>query len=562
MPGRRSRMLLLFGLALVFTVGLTFATVELPYLIDGWLQRTVPTPGFDSHADDARRLKAELFISHYHLRTIGYVGFFLLIGLVVAGFVTRRRQLAGVGAIGFMLAVFAQFAGVMFFLAGLGLLNVLWLPVLDFPVDLAQLGLLVRAPYDFLRWLLNWTGLPVYWPLVVAFIGGGALLFLVGTHAWLATRTGGEPVADRWVYRISRHPQYLGWILWSYGCYMLLLRGLYPRRSWGIDAGLPWLISTLVIIGVALLEELEMRRLFGEAYERYLRSAPFLVPLPRVVRRAFAFPVRLFFGKPWPERRREVAALVGAWAVLLMTVSAITYGGGADRIVRSLSSPAQRAAGVRDLADRIVAEPNWRRQESLARELASWGGLAVPAFAGLLEDENPTVRRIAADRLGGLQSEDAIPALIRSLADSVEDVRWRAVTALGSIGSPDCVDPLRGMLEDRSETVRIAALDVLSRFRSVDALPVAMEMLASPDVWKRIAAVHAVGWIGTDAAVPALAPRLDDERPAVRRDAVIALLRLAQPAVRPLLERAADDPDWEVRVYAAEALKRIPASGS
>ena len=48
MPGRRSRMLLLFGLALIFTVGLTFATVELPYLIDGWLQRTVPTPGFSS----------------------------------------------------------------------------------------------------------------------------------------------------------------------------------------------------------------------------------------------------------------------------------------------------------------------------------------------------------------------------------------------------------------------------------------------------------------------------------------------------------------------------------
>lgn len=561
MMGRRSRMLLLFGLALVFTVGLTFATVELPYLVDGWLQSTIPTPGFDSHADDTRRLKAELFMAHYHLRAIGYVGFFLLVGLVVAGFVTQRRQLASAGAIGFMLAVFAQFAGVMFFLAGLGLLNVLWLPVLDFPIDLSQLGLLVRAPYDFLRWLLRWMGLPSYWPLVVASVGGGALLFLVGTHAWLATRTGGESVADRLVYRISRHPQYLGWILWSYGCYMLLQQGLYPRRSWGIDAGLPWLISTLVILGVALLEELDMRRKFGEAYERYLRSSPFLLPLPRLLRLVFPVPVRLLFRKSWPERRREVAVLVGTWAFLLMTVSALTYGGGLDRITRSLSSPERRAAAVQDLADRIVVEPNWRRQESLARELASWGETAVPVLAGLLAEENTMVRRIAADRLGGLPSDDAVSALVRALADSAEDVRGRAVVALGSIGSPRCIEVLRGMLDDSSETVRIAALDVLSRFRSADALPVALQLLESPDVWKRIAAVHAVGWIGSDVAVQALASRLGDERPEVRRDVVIALLRLGEPAVRPLLDRATSDPDREVRVYATEALKRIPARG-
>jgi hypothetical protein len=30
-----------------------------------------------------------------------------------------------------MLPAFAQFAGVMFFLAGLGVLNAIWLPILD-----------------------------------------------------------------------------------------------------------------------------------------------------------------------------------------------------------------------------------------------------------------------------------------------------------------------------------------------------------------------------------------------------------------------------------------------
>ena len=78
-----------------------------------------------------------------------------LMALVIAGFATRRTGLAAVGAVGFMLPVFAQFAGVMFFLAGLGMLNVFWLPVLDISFELQRLGLIIRAPYDMLMWLFR-----------------------------------------------------------------------------------------------------------------------------------------------------------------------------------------------------------------------------------------------------------------------------------------------------------------------------------------------------------------------------------------------------------------------
>lgn len=36
---------------------------------------------------------------------------------------------------------------------------------------------------------------------------------------------------------------------------------------------------------------------------------------------------------------------------------------------------------------------------------------------------------------------------------------------------------------------------------------------------------------------------------------MVALLRIGTPAIRPALQRAVGDEDWEVRVYAAEALK-------
>ena len=120
------------------------------------------------------------------------------------------------------------------------------------------------------------------------------------------------------MYRISRHPQYLGWIIWSYGVYLLLLQLRYPKRSWGISGNLPWLLSTMVIIGVAMMEELNMRKRHGEAYDAYRKSAPFLFPVPGFLEGLFALPLRILFKKSQPDRRREVVGVVGLFTLLLI----------------------------------------------------------------------------------------------------------------------------------------------------------------------------------------------------------------------------------------------------
>jgi HEAT repeat protein len=51
---------------------------------------------------------------------------------------------------------------------------------------------------------------------------------------------------------------------------------------------------------------------------------------------------------------------------------------------------------------------------------------------------------------------------------------------------------------------------------------------------------------------------LFDENEEVRREAVIALLRIGSPEARQALEGALADEDFEVRLYAEEALKRLP----
>jgi protein-S-isoprenylcysteine O-methyltransferase Ste14 len=326
-------------LALVFTVGLTFVTVELPYVVDDILKNTLTTPNIDSHANETSVLKTELFISHFKLRLIGYVCFALMLLAIAVGFATRRTGLAALGAFGFMLPVFAQFAGVMFFLSGLGILNIVWLPLLDISYELQRLGLIIKAPFDSLMWLFRRVGIDGYWPIVYFFLGSGLLLFFLGTFAWLSARARKQEVANFWVYRISRHPQYLGWILWSYGVYLLLLQRLYPKRSWGMDASLPWLLSTLAIIGVAMMEELNMQKRCGEAYETYRRSAPFLLPLPRFVRRLFSLPTRLLFKKEAPERKREVVAILCIHAALLIAASALFYAGGLSRTTHLFAPP-------------------------------------------------------------------------------------------------------------------------------------------------------------------------------------------------------------------------------
>jgi protein-S-isoprenylcysteine O-methyltransferase Ste14 len=543
-------------LALVFTIGLSFATVELPYIVDGFLQEAVTTPGFDSHASEISELKTELFIAHYRLRLIGYVCFALTVALIIVGFATRRTGLATVGALAFMLPVFAQFAGVMFFLAGLGALNLLWLPVLDISFELQRLGLIIRAPYDGLMWLFRQVGVNGYWPIVYTFLGGGLLLFFLGTYAWLAARARQRQVASLWVYRISRHPQYLGWILWSYGVYLLLLRGLYPRRSWGIDASLPWLVSTLVIVGVAMMEELKMRQRHGQEYEAYRRRAPFLFPLPAFLRNAFTLPSRILFGKAEPQRRREVAAVLAVYAAVLISTSVLFYGGGWERF-GSLLAPSRRQAEIETLATQLENAQSARTQFFLVERLAAFGDPAVDQLLPMLEHERAEVRELAAEYLGRIPSERAVAPLLEMLEDPVVMVRVKAARSLGVLGDREAAEPLLRLLDDPDAWVRTSAMRSLSVLGVEEIVERAAPPLADPERWIRASTLESLGILGSETALPLVVEALHDEEPFVRRTAVVAVLKIGSLRARDALEQALLDEDWEVRLYAAEALKQL-----
>ena len=97
--------------------------------------------------------------------------------------------------------------------------------------------------------------------------------------------------------------------------------GTLFKLAWGFSDSLPFLLSVIVIIGVALIEEIKMRREQGQEYEVYHQRTPFMLPLPRFVSNVTTAPLRLALKKDRPETGKEVAIVLAVYAGLLILLS-------------------------------------------------------------------------------------------------------------------------------------------------------------------------------------------------------------------------------------------------
>lgn len=609
--------ILLALLALVFTIGLTFASVELPRLLDTVIAKTIDTPDVATGFDPIGDYKTDLYLRATRLRPIGYMCLALILILIAAGFATERTGWTSAGAILLFLPVFGHFAATMFFLGGLGFLRLLWLPFLDASFGLFRLADIINLPYSLFLDLYAVTGLGRWLSLSRLITGLGLLIFFLGTWTWFYARSTKKGVADLWVYRLSRHPQYLGWIIWSYG--ILFLPGSRIKLGYELSNSLPWLLSTVIIIGIAMLEEIKMKRAFGDVYDAYRRKAPFLIPLPRFIARASGWPLRLMFKKPYPERKKEIAAVLAFYAVLVLGISA-AHGAWISRPAGREAPSAQRvdelARVLKDAADR-------GEKRRAAGILAGMGEPAVDPLIALLKDPDASVRAYAAEALGGTKSERAVSPLAEMLNDGDSYVRRTAAEALGNTGSSRALRPLVKALEDPTKDIARAAVRGLGLIPGTDVLPMLIRALRN-DAWNAAAdAAQALGergargaieplvqcfeetpncpydrvgtalWkLGSDRAVdawiaglkkgwslstrafcaaeigknklenglPALRDALKDESPEVRRAAVLALMEFRSEATIGALRGVLKDEDFEVRLYAKEALKTLSAA--
>ncbi len=313
----RSRTGILAGvtvLAVVFTVALTFATLQLPVILGNWLSKYFP----DIHPVIEPERVAEFMVV---ARPVGYACLVIIAILIVAGFVTGKRKLSIFGSFAFFLPTFGYFFASMFFLAGLGILRVPFVPFWDPSTNLMNFGDISYLPYMALVYPFWLGGIDIREVLAWIAIGAGLFIFVLGTITWFYGRLQKRKTVDFWIYRHSRHPQYLGFIVWSYGVMLFAAQQLVPMGGSNPGASLPWLLTSLVIIWIALAEENKMRKEDNEAYLQYAARAPFMFRVPRFVSAVATFPMKLVLKKDRPETGKELLATFAVYATLLILLS-------------------------------------------------------------------------------------------------------------------------------------------------------------------------------------------------------------------------------------------------
>ncbi len=116
--------------------------------------------------------------------------------------------------------------------------------------------------------------------LTVSMVGAGCLLAVFG---WLDLYEGQGRLVTRGVYRLVRHPQYLGLII-------LVAAFLIQWPT------LPTLVMGPVLIrlygGLARREDADLERALGEEWRAYAARVPRLLPWPRVASRHGPMPPR------------------------------------------------------------------------------------------------------------------------------------------------------------------------------------------------------------------------------------------------------------------------------
>ena len=605
-------------LAIIFTIGLTFASVELPRLFDAFFGKNIDTLDVATGLNGLSDYKTELYLQYYSLRLVGYSCLVLVAILIVIGFVTGKTGWTSAGALILFLPVFGHFAATMFFLGGLGMLRLIWLPFLDVSFNIFRLGEIIILPYEILGYLHSFLGLNRWVELSYIITGTGLLIFFFGTLTWFYARIKKRVVADFWVYRFSRHPQYLGWIIWSYGVMFLPVPNI--KQCYELSNSLPWLLSTMIIIGVAMLEELKMRKVHGESYESYRWRAPLLIPLPSFIVKVLNLPQRLLFRKDYPERKREIATVLALYTVLFLGIS-VFYGGFVSLPERKTDTSDRQ---VEELARILKTASNFGEKRRAAGELEKIGEPAMESLIALLNDRHTFVRAYSAEALGGMKSERVVPSLIALLHDSDSYVRRTAAGSLGRTGLYEAIQPLAEALRDQRIDVANAATSALGKIKHPDVIPLLIRALRDTtlkitwaaagalgelgareaiepivqcyekmsdcpyhaigdalwklnsdravDVWitgvkkgswwfSRASCATALGKNKLEVGIGSLEEALKDASAEVRRAAVLALMEFRSEKTINALRGVLEDKDFEVRMYAEEALKKIGSRG-
>ncbi|MFX1285713.1 MAG: hypothetical protein ACFFB5_18880 [Promethearchaeota archaeon] len=336
--------------SIIFTLGLMNAIFMLVEISDQVLSSYNPDP-WPSHPE---------YVPNYNaivetLTPVGYFAFFLSIMLIILGFIIKRFKLSFLGAISLYLPIFANFAFIMFTFAGIGLIRIIWIILLDDNPQVLMLGDIILLPEYVIQsiegilsfWinLLQLFGIPdgvisffyllyelpnllrftlIVLMFILTFIG--LSIFIFSVFNWFYGKFKGHEIIDFWIYKYSRHPQYLGFLISTYGLTAFLQPGY---GTYVPNPTFFWIVTSLILIAIAIREENTLLKAQSNFYLSWREKTPFLIHVPNKISFYLLKPVKRVIAKEWPETDKEILVTIlvyGSILVFLTIVLAIIVG--------------------------------------------------------------------------------------------------------------------------------------------------------------------------------------------------------------------------------------------
>jgi cyclophilin family peptidyl-prolyl cis-trans isomerase/HEAT repeat protein len=210
----------------------------------------------------------------------------------------------------------------------------------------------------------------------------------------------------------------------------------------------------------------------------------------------------------------------------------------------------------------IVVDPDAAemvRQEAMTAMSSFATADSLDLLLDLMSDPSPPIRSAAMRTLARVDPDSFLAALSGLDPDPEWTVRAAVADALAALPQARGEARLGVMLEDEDPRVVSAVLAARVASKAPGTEAVLVERLGSDDFGARAAAARGLAELGGIASVPALVQAYrvaQNDTTYVARAAILSALAALDPmAARPLLEDGLDDPDWAIRVRAADLLR-------
>jgi len=329
------------------------------------------------------------------------------------------------------------------------------------------------------------------------------------------------------------------------------------KMSWHVPSSLPWLLMTMIIVGICLMEEIKMMKITGGGYAKYRESSPFLFPLPKWLNRILTWPGRLISAGNYPTKRRQVLGIILTYTVIFMGLSLIWMDlGVSDRKMETAEEAREELTEIHAKLD--DAGDNRREIYALIEQIPEHGEAGRNSLFSLAESPNPVIREFAIMHLGRMEVHEAEDIIIRSMYDSIKRVRSSAIVAAGNIRSATASDSLTAMLINPTMDNHLFLIyGAFGAIGDTAAIPLLQGELVGRERYNQIAALDAILSIDPEIGLSSAIDELQDENVEVRRNAVIVCIQSGNARAIDPLKSVLDDEDFEVRFYAKQGIKRL-----